>query len=187
MDHCVVVVLWMCISLCTHTYLHVPLVQTPACKHHAPIFGKKCSVVLPNRNWMCGSPRWKLSVVYFKLITSSTHCLCHCQCTFVAVTGRNRTLLRCVFRSHYCIWSTITQNFCYGWSSYIMCCVNSWILDTFIQCIWAPPLTELCYGTLNGINVIKIWHKIMFNFYLGLPHCWLHQSSISLQTIILCR
>ena len=32
--------------------------------------------------------------------------------TCVAAPGRNQTLFRCVFRSHYCVRSTVTQNFC---------------------------------------------------------------------------
>ena len=46
-----------------------------------------------------------------------------------------------------------------------MHCVNLWILDTFTQHIWAPPLREvLCYSTSNEYN------RIMFDFYPGLPY-----------------
>ena len=31
---------------------------------------------------------------------------------YVAVPGRNRTLFRCVFRSHYCVRSALAWNFC---------------------------------------------------------------------------
>ena len=35
----------------------------------------------------------------------------HRHSTYVAVPGRNRTLIRCAFRSHYRVQSTVTQNF----------------------------------------------------------------------------
>ena len=49
-----------------------------------------------------------------------------------------------------------------------MCCVNSWILDTFTQCIWAPPITEVLRFECG--NAIEIRNEIKFNFYSGLPH-----------------
>ena len=47
-------------------------------------------------------------------------------------------------------------------------CVNSWILDTFTQCIWAPPITEVLRFECG--NAIEIRNEIKFNFYSGLPH-----------------
>ena len=38
--------------------------------------------------------------------------VCHIlKSTYVAVPGRNRTLFRCVFRSHCCVRSAVAQNF----------------------------------------------------------------------------
>ena len=36
----------------------------------------------------------------------------------VAVPGRNQTLFRCVFRAHYRVRTTVTQNFRWGWGPY---------------------------------------------------------------------
>ena len=39
----------------------------------------------------------------------------------VAVPGRNRTLFRCILRTHYRLRSAVTQYFCYGRGSYALC------------------------------------------------------------------
>ena len=45
----------------------------------------------------------------------------HLHSTYVAVPGRNRTLIRCTFQLHYCVQSAVTQNFHYRWGSYVLC------------------------------------------------------------------
>ena len=47
----------------------------------------------------------KLGVWNFAYLVDYIH-------VYVAVPGRNRTLFRCVFRSHCCIRSALAQNFC---------------------------------------------------------------------------
>ena len=49
------------------------------------------------------------------------------------------------------------------------CCVDAQISDMSTQCIWALPLMKvLCYS-----QMIKIRNRIMFSFYLRLPHIYL--------------
>ena len=45
----------------------------------------------------------------------------HLHSTYVAIPGRNRTLIRCAFRLHYRVQSAVTQNFHYRWGSYVLC------------------------------------------------------------------
>ena len=111
-------------------------------------------------------------------VTETLHCTT-CLATYfcllwwhVAVLGRNQTLLRCVFWSHYCVQSAVTQSFRYGWGSYAL--VNSWILDMFTHCIWAPLFNGSFAFTALRTQYCnqKICNGIMFDFYLGLPHVW---------------
>ena len=79
------------------------------------------------------------------------------------------TLYHCVFRLHYCVWSTVTQNFRYGWGSYSLCkLMNTW--DVYTACM-SPTLNGgSALQPFKRSNAIEIHKGIMFNFYLGLPH-----------------
>ena len=94
----------------------------------------------------------------------------------VAVPGRNRTLFRCVFRSHYRIWSAVTQLFRYGWSLYVLCkLMNTWHIYT----VHMNPTPNSRY-TLQHFecgNAMEICNGIMFDFHLGLPHVF--KTSVS--------
>ena len=70
--------------------------------------------------------------------------------------------------------TTVTQYFRYGRGSYTRC-VNSWILDTFTQHVWAPPLTEVLHTVFERGNALEIRNGIMFDFYPGLPHVTISQ------------
>ena len=61
-----------------------------------------------------------------------------------------------------------------------MCCVNVSSIFEFTQHVWALPITELlCYKHFKRGNVFEIRNRIMFNFYPGLPHIYLHVSWVS--------
>ena len=87
----------------------------------------------------------------------------------MAVLGRNRTLFCFVLRSHYFVWSTVTEYFCYGWGSYALSkLMNTWY-------VYSARMSP----TPNGSSVLQrfergcaleIRNKIMSDFYLGLPH-----------------
>ena len=83
----------------------------------------------------------------------------------MAVPDRNRTLFRC---AHYCVQSTVTQYFRYGWDSYTLCqLTNTWYV-----------CTAHMIPTLNGSSVLQLFergyaikiHNRMFDFYPRLPH-----------------
>jgi len=94
----------------------------------------------------------------------------------VAVPGRNRTLICCVLRSHYCVRSTVTQYFRYGWGSYVLCKVmNTW--HVYTACMGPTPNGS---SALQRGNALEIRNGIMFDFYPGLPHVhvlWIHEIS----------
>ena len=48
-------------------------------------------------------------------------CTIYACMIYVAVSGRNWTLFRCIFQSQYCVQSAVTQHFRYGWGSYSLC------------------------------------------------------------------
>ena len=88
---------------------------------------------------------------------------------YVAVPGRNRTLLHCVFRLHYCVQSAVTQYFHYGWGSYVLCkLMNTW----HTVCMSLTPNKSSALQRFERSNAIEICNEIMFDFYLGLPHMW---------------
>ena len=50
-----------------------------------------------------------------------------------------------------------------------MHCIDISGICVFMQCVQAPPLTEvLCYSTSN--TAIKVHNRIILDFYLGLAH-----------------
>ena len=93
-------------------------------------------------------------------------------CIYVAVSDRNRTLFCCVFRSHYCIWSAVTQYFCYRWDSYMVCkLMNTWYVNI-------AHISPTLYGSsalqyFKHDNVIEICNRVMFDFYPRLPHIYI--------------
>ena len=72
----------------------------------------------------------------------------------MAVPGRNQTLVHCIFRMLYRVWSAVAQNVRYLTSLSI-----------------SPALNEvLCYSVMDTITHSKdATELIMFGFYLGLP------------------
>ena len=85
----------------------------------------------------------------------------------MAVPGRNRTLFRCVFRSHCCVRSTLVWSFRYGRGSYAL---GKLINTCHVYTVRISP-------TLNGSsalqrfersNASEIRNGIMFDFYPGL-------------------
>ena len=96
----------------------------------------------------------------------------------MAVPDRNRTLFRC---AHYCVQSTVTQYFRYGWDSYTLCqLTNTWYVCTAHM---SP--------TLNGSSVLQLFersytieiHNRMFDFYPRLPHLNLQGVHITIRQI----
>ena len=92
--------------------------------------------------------------------------------TLVALLSRNWTLFCCIFRSHYCVWSAVTQYFCYGWDSYPLCkLMNTWYLHTAHITIISPTLNgNSALQCFEHSNVMEICNEIMFDFYSRLPH-----------------
>ena len=93
-------------------------------------------------------------------------------CTHAAVPGRNQTLFRCIFRSHYCVQSAVAQKFRYGRGSYALCKLGKY---------WWVYLARMS-PTLNGSSMLErfersnaseIHNGIMFDFYPGLPHMYI--------------
>ena len=83
--------------------------------------------------------------------------------------GRNQTLFRCVFRSHYCVQSTLAQNFCKGRGSYVLCKCGkySWVYPAHMS----PTLNRRsALEHFERGNAIEIRNEIMFDFYPGLLH-----------------
>ena len=88
---------------------------------------------------------------------------------YVAVSGRNRTIFRCIFWSHHRVRSAVTQYFHYGRAH--MCYVNTWILDVFYTACKSPTLNgSSVLQCFKRDNAIEIRNEIMFDFYPGLPH-----------------
>ena len=76
------------------------------------------------------------------------------QILYLAVPGRNRTLIRCIFRLHYRVRSTVTQNFIKGGAH--TCRVNVSSIHEFTQRICTPPVMEvLCYSGSNALIRLK--------------------------------
>ena len=94
------------------------------------------------------------------------------QVTYVAVPGRNRTLFHCVFWSHCCIRSAVTQNFHQGQSSYALCKHMSPALN--------KSSTQECFEPSNASEILN---GIMFNFY---PHINLDTIFNTATTCFLC-
>ena len=116
---------------------------------------------------------WAVSSFFPQIFTTLQRNAMYGFSLYMAVPGRNRTLLYCVFRSHYCFWSAVTQYFCYEWGLYVLC-----KLDTF---------TRHMSPTLNGSyalqcfehgNAIETCNRMMFDFYLVLPHIHLFTHSL---------
>ena len=88
---------------------------------------------------------------------------------YVAVSGRNRTIFRCVFRLHHQVQSAVTQYFHYGGAH--TCYVNTWILDAFYTARKSPTLNRSSVlQCFKCGNAIEIRNRIMFDLYPGLPH-----------------
>ena len=98
----------------------------------------------------------------------------------VAVPGRNRTLFRCVFRSHCCVRSALAVK---GGTHTRW--VNSSILATFTQRIWPPPLTEVLHYSAS--NAATRSNYAMFDFYPGMPQicymCIITKKKCALKTV----
>ena len=70
---------------------------------------------------------------------------------------------------HYRVWNVVTQNFRQGWGSYTLCkCVKySWVYTVHMS---PTRNRRTVLQRFECGKAIIIHNKIMFNFYLALPH-----------------
>ena len=87
----------------------------------------------------------------------------------MAVSGRNRTLFRCIFQLRYHVQKL---NFHRGRSSYVLRTVRRLIRYSCIfAAIMSPSLNE-CFALqcFEHGNVVELCNGILFDFYMRLPH-----------------
>ena len=145
-------------TICSQGYwsfnLHLEAIQNLIlfCQYISLLLVSFHVIVMIHVTWYSA---WLCTYIYFRC----SYTFCHAISTFfaflifvyVAVLCKNLTLFHCVFRSYYRFWRAVTYYFRYRWGSYAL-----WIIDTFTQHVWAPPLTEvLLYSASNTVMQSK--------------------------------
>ena len=107
--------------------------------------------------------------------------MCYSTCRYISVLvfmcgtvlGRNRTLFRCVLRSHYRVRSAVTQYFRYRRGSYALCkLMNTW--HVYTARMGPTPNGSSALQRFERGNTLEKCNGIMFDFNLGLPRvCFL--------------